>query len=101
MRCVSPWHRAPLWKEVLPCWGWRSGVARGVPQPPGCAGSGWEGGKEGQGGDICLTLLSASITWCVFSQELITLQHVLINIWNRNGMETERNVKRVVLWSGC
>ena len=58
-------------------------------------------GREGQGGDICLTLLSASITWCVFSQELITLQHVLINIWSRNGIETERNVKRVVVWSGC
>lgn len=58
-------------------------MTRGVPQPPGCAGSGWEGGREGQGGDICLTLLSASITWCVFSQELITLQHVLINIWSR------------------
>lgn len=77
-------------------------MARGIPQPPGCAGSGWEGGRrEGQGGDICLTLLSASITWCVFSQELITLQHVLINIWSRNGMETEQNVKRVVVWSGC
>lgn len=33
---------------------------------------------------ICLTLLSASVTWCVFSQELITLQHVLINIWSQS-----------------
>ena len=67
----------------------------------GSAGCGGEGGREGQGRDICLTLLSASVTWCVFSQELITLQHVLINIWSRNGVETERNVKRVVVWSGC
>lgn len=70
-------------------------------QPPGCASSGWEGGKgEGQGGDICLTLLSASVTWCVFSQELITLQHVLINIWSWSREETEQNAKWVVSWSG-
>lgn len=67
-----------------------------LPHPPGCASSGW----EGQGGDICLTLLSASVTWCVFSQELITLQHVLINIWSWSGVETERNAKRVEVWSG-
>lgn len=71
-----------------------------LPQPLGCARSGWEGGREGQGGDICLTLLSASVTWCVFSQELITLQHVLINIWSWSGVETEQNVKRVEVWSG-
>lgn len=65
-----------------------------LPQPPGCAGSGWEGG------DICLTLLSASVTWCVFSQELITLQHVLINIWSWSRVATEQNAKRVELWSG-
>lgn len=71
---------------------------RGDSQPPGCATSGWEVGREG--GDICLTLLSASITWYVFSQELITLQRVLINIWSWSGVETEQNVKRVVVWSG-
>ena len=77
------------WQEAFPS-------LLGVP-----ALAGREGGREEQGGDICLTLLSASITWCVFSQELIILQHVLINIWSWNGMETEQNVKRVVVWSGC
>jgi hypothetical protein len=59
----------------------------------------WLGGRE-RGGDICLTLLSASVTWCVFSQELITLQHVLINIWSWSREETEQNAKWVVSWSG-
>lgn len=47
-----------------------------------------------------MTLLSASVTWCVFSQELITLQHVLINIWSQSTEETEQNVKRVRVWPG-
>lgn len=50
----------------------------------------WLGGREGQGGDFCLTLLSASVTWCVFSQELITLQHVLINIWSWSEWKLSR-----------
>lgn len=74
-------------------------MARGAP-PASWVCWLWLGGREGQGGDICLTLFSASVTWCVFSQELITLQHVLINIWSRSGVETERNVKRVEGWSG-
>lgn len=43
-------------------------MARGIPQPPGCAGSGWEGGRRGGTGrgHLFTTLLSASITWCVY-----------------------------------
>lgn len=37
-----------------------------------------------------MTLLSASVTWCVFSQELITLQHVLINIWSWSEWKLSR-----------
>lgn len=99
---------APQGQALSPAWA----ASGGMPPLPGLEG--WCGkrclpsllgvpalaGREGQGRDICLTLLSASITWCVFSQELITLQHVLINIWSRSTEETEQNVKRVVLGSG-
>lgn len=62
----------------------------------GCAGL----VGAGEGGDICLTLLLVSITWCVFSQKMITLQHVLINIWSWGRVKTEQNVKLVVVCSG-
>lgn len=74
-------------------------MARGTP-PASWVCRLWLGGRDRQGGDICLTLLSASVTWCVFSQELITLQHVLINIWSWSGVETEQNAKRMEVWSG-
>ena len=64
MRCVSPRHHAPLWKEGLPCRGWRVGVTRGVPQPPGCADSGWEGGTGR--GHLFDTLVSIHYLVCIF-----------------------------------
>lgn len=43
-------------------------MARGVPQPPGCAGSGWEGGREGGTGRGHLfdTLVSIHYLVCIF-----------------------------------
>lgn len=95
--CWAPQCWSP--EEGLHCQAWRGGIAKGTSPASWVCQLGL-GGREGQGGDICLTLLSASVTWCVFSQQLITLQHVLINIWNPSRVETEQNFKRVVVWSG-
>lgn len=98
--CEAPLHRALLGFRAAvsrgggpPRLGLEGRLARGPP-PASWVCPLWLGGREGQGGDICLTLLSASVTWCVFSQELITLQHVLINIWSWS----ERKLSRMLSW---
>lgn len=96
VRCVRPQHCDPhtvglLRKEGLPCWDWKGGVARGAPQPPGCAGSGWEGGRDRRG-HLFDTLVSICYLVCIFpGADYITAcvdKHL-----ESEGVKTERNVK--------